>query len=175
MRGRGSVAAVAACLLLIATTAGIHAADDPLAPAAVSGSIQCQVTVFGSAPTGSPPPYGIVDQQFSCTHQMSDPRVSGASVDTLTVLAWLPTEAKNGIGWHRSVLTGPDGTWEGVGFTLYDDAGDQHLTTYYAGTGAYEGLIYAWTSSGFAGATMEAVGVIQPGTLPPILESHTAG
>lgn len=136
--------------------------------AAVTGSINCgTVTTAGTEQTATPP-YTLSNQVNACAAVASDPRVSGPGTLVLNVEGWDPRTGYNDVAWMYQEITGPDGTWAGRTYGLYDKDGVLHNFGVMVGTGAYEGLVYVvYGTVPASGATATTVGVIQPGTPPP--------
>ena len=165
-------AAIAVSLLLggvMATAQSPAAGQSPASPpawTAVTGTSDCGLRTAGSQP--SPPPFVLSHQIVTCADASSDPRVTGTSTVDLSIEGWDPAPGYDAVAWTSVTLQGPDGTWTGHGYGIYDDVGVSHLLTFLAGNGAYQGLIYAYSATIPAGtAHMDIVGLIQPGSPPP--------
>ena len=132
------------------------ASEEPTAASAVSGQVKvtgtnmCDYTDFPVT---------------HCTEQASDPRVSGPATRTIS-LAPVTTE-QGALEWNDLTISGPEGTWSGEGYGIMQQDQVAHVVEISAGSGAYEGLIYAtWQTVGPDGNATFA-GLIQPGSLPP--------
>jgi hypothetical protein len=139
--------------------------------AAVTGTISCGTVIKAGAEGSSPPPYTLIDQDLLCAAAASDPRVTGTGSFSLNIEGWdpaLPTWGSNGVAWGYQEIQGPDGTWAGRTYGLYDKDGVLHNFGVMVGGGAYEGLIYAMAGTVPASSsTADTVGLIQPGAPPP--------
>jgi hypothetical protein len=94
--------------------------------------------------------------------------VTGTSTVDLSIEGWDPALGYNAVSWTSVTLHGPDGTWTGHGYGIYDNLGVAHVVTFLAGSGAYQGLVYAYSATIPAGsAHMDIIGLIQPGSPPP--------
>jgi hypothetical protein len=112
-------------------------------------------------------PYTLTDQELACTTSESDPRVTGTGTFNLNFESWYPN-GDYGVAWAYHEIKGPDGTWAGRTYGLYDQDGVFHNYSVLVGSGAYKGLIYAVVGTVPAGGTKaETVGWIQAGTPPP--------
>ncbi len=139
--------------------------------AAVTGTIDCSRVMTPGVDQRTVAPFRLSGQVNDCIAIASDPRVTGSGSLVLNVEGWdpaLPTQGTNGVLWSYEEIQGPDGTWAGRTYGLYDKDGLLHNYGVLAGDGAYKGLIYVVygivpASSGRA----TIVGVIQPGTPPP--------
>ena len=162
-------AAIVVCLLLGGATTAAQspgAGQSPAAWTVVTGTSDCSLTTAGTAP--SPPPYVLANQVVTCADVSSDPRVTGTSVVALNVEGWDPAQGHSAFTWTDVTLKGPDGTWTGHGYGIYDGAGVVHLVTCMAGSGRYDGLTYAYSATIPAGsAHLDIIGLIQPGSPPP--------
>jgi hypothetical protein len=139
--------------------------------AAVTGTINCGTVVKAGAEGSSPPPYTLIGRDLLCAAAASDPRVTGTGSFSLNIEGWdpaLPTLGNNGVAWGYQEIQGPDGTWAGRTYGIYDKDGILHNFGVMAGSGAYDGLIYAVAGTVPASSsTADTVGVIQSGAPPP--------
>ena len=103
----------------------------------------------------------------SCIVAMSDPRVSGTMVSDIQEVCF--SEAGRACMFDiTTVLSGPDGTWEGTGGSVHDAT----LTAApgwgtLAGTGAYEGWNFVFYTPDQLDPTAEASGIVYEGPPPP--------
>ncbi len=144
------------------------ATSDAEAPwAAVTGTSACGLRTAGVEKLDAPP-YSLTNQVLTCWDVSSDPRVSGPSTVVINVEGWDLLTGRNAIAWIDYSIEGPDGTWAGHQYGLYDDEGVLDVMGILAGDGAYEGLTFTLKGTVPAGgATLTYDGLIQPGTLPP--------
>jgi hypothetical protein len=101
-----------------------------------------------------------------CDVSMSDPRVSGVMDSDLQTACFGET---GGCLFHiTSVLTGPDGTWEGTAGSM-DDASGTALPAWgtLEGTGAYEGWTFILHNPNRKDRSAEVSGVVYEGPPPP--------
>lgn len=135
--------------------------------AAVTEVMDCNTVVkAGTEPT--PPPYSLIGQVVSCIGTASDPRVSGSGNVVLNIAGWDPALGYNAVAWVYQEIKGPDGTWAGRSYAIYDNDGIVHGFGLFVGGGAYKGLIYAVSTTIPAGtASLRMYGVIQPGAPLP--------
>jgi hypothetical protein len=137
----------------------------PAKVAAVSGTIQCGTVTAGSPPppAGGPVVQGPVIMTRDggpCTAVASDPRVTGPGQRISTV--------RGLVIWMDQQIEGPEGTWSGPVYGVYDKEGVIRMFGILVGSGAYEGFIYAVSEIAAAhSTTADTVGVIQPGAPPP--------
>jgi hypothetical protein len=158
----------------------VVAQSPPVSPAAeadyaaVTATSDCGVTIEEGTPQMGSLPYGVTGLVLSCNDVASDPRVSGQGTVTLNIETWDPA-VKTGPGtnmvlWGDVLINGPDGSWSGRQYGIYDSGGTVHVFAVLAGSGAYEGWSYA-TSGTVPGPTgntrSESVGVIYHGPPPP--------
>jgi len=135
--------------------------------AAVTATSECYLKTTGTEQLASPP-YGLTDQVMACTDTASDPRVTGTSTIVLNVETWDPRQGNNNVTWNDYTLQGPEGTWAGHGYGLYDSEGVAHVVIIATGSGAYEGLTYTQSITVPAEtAQADSIGLIQPGSPPP--------
>jgi hypothetical protein len=95
--------------------------------------------VKAGAEGSSPPPYTLTGQELGCTAIASDPRVTGSGSLALSVEGWdpaLPTLGNNAVAWGYQEIQGPDGTWAGRTYGLYDNDGVLHSFGVMVGSGA---------------------------------------
>ena len=136
--------------------------------AAVTGTMDCNNLIKAGALQWTTPPYTLTGQVLACTATASDPRVSGTGNANLNIEGWDPTQGYNAVAWVYQEIKGPDGTWAGRAYAIYDKDGIVHGFSIFAGSGAYKGLIYAFSTAIPAGtASLDTIGVIQPGAPPP--------
>lgn len=169
-------------MLFIAQPFDRQGATAPAAPAAESASSQAEWTaVTGTSACGlgqagvsqmDTPPYSLTNQILRCFDASTDPRVSGTSTVVLNLEGWdeglLLSDPANSVAWIDYTLQGPEGTWAGHGYGLYDAEGILHMVDVLAGSGAYEGLTFTLSGTVPAGlSTSNYIGLIQPGSLPP--------
>jgi hypothetical protein len=142
----------------------VVASPDPMAPAAVTGTMSCSVSTAGTEEVGpGGVPGRLVRQVVGCYETASDPRVQGASTVVLSAEAW--GGHKNiGTSWGDYELRGPDGTWTGRYYALLDGDGGTHAFWVLVGHEAYEGLTYVNTA--YPAGNGPTVGVIYPGEPP---------
>lgn len=133
-------------------------------PALVTGTGQC----FSGAPTETSL-NGVVWGQvpeFTCTTQMSDPRVSGSAKGSLDDACF---PASGCLYWGTFEIAGPGGTWTGSWSGTDDkDLGKASYLMTLQGTGAYQGwtFIVHWLDPG-DGSAATASGLIYQGPPPP--------
>jgi len=133
--------------------------------AAVSGTIQCGTVAAGSpSPPANGPvvngPVVVTRHAAACTVVASDPRVTGPGQLINTV--------RGLVIWSDQQIKGPEGTWTGPVYGVYDEGGVIRMFGILVGSGAYEGSIYAVSEIAQAhSTTADTVGVIQPGAPPP--------
>ncbi len=139
--------------------------------AAVSGWITCATITKNGVEQYKTPPITLTGQEMACSSGANDPRVAGTGTLLFDVTGWdpaLPAKATNGILSAYQTIRGPEGTWAGRTFGLYDYEGVLHNYGILVGDGAYEGLIFAVSGTVPAnGVTADVVGIIQPGSPPP--------
>ena len=112
-------------------------------------------------------PYTMTDEELACTASASDPRVTGTGTFNLNFEAWYPW-GDYGVTWAYEEIKGPDGTWAGRCYGIYDQDGVFHNYAILVGSGTYKGLIYAVVGTVPTNSTTaDTVGWIQPGTPPP--------
>jgi hypothetical protein len=139
--------------------------------AAVTGTIDCGVVATAGTEQTATAPYTLSNQTNTCEAVASDPRVSGPGSLVLNIEGWDPalwTMGTNGVAWMYEEIKGPDGTWAGRTYGLYDKDGILHNYGILVGSEAYAGLIYVVHGTVPANSAIaDTVGVIQPGTPPP--------
>ncbi len=139
--------------------------------AAVTGITDCGTVTKDGVEQTDTAPYTLTGRILACTVLASDPRVSGPGSLVLNVAGWDPTlftAGTNGVTWSYQEIKGPDGTWTGRNYGLYDKDGILHNYGVFVGSGAYKGLIYICYGTVPANTyTATTVGVIQPGDPPP--------
>jgi hypothetical protein len=136
--------------------------------AAVTGTSTCGDVTTPGREQFATPPYTLSGQVMACTKTASDPRVSGAATTVLNVETWDPDLPANAVAWGDEEIQGSEGTWTGRFYGIYDDDGVLHLVHILAGSGAYEGWTYAYSSTVPAGSlAATTVGVIQHSVPPP--------
>jgi S-formylglutathione hydrolase FrmB len=130
------------------------------AAAAVSGTSSCSDVRVTHLEQGPPITAGV---EMRCEETVSDPRVSGPS--TMTI------DTEGAIAWTRHTITGPDGSWAGLGYGLYDTDDVLRATAMLVGSGAYEGWTYVYEAmipSVDAPLPVTIVGYVQPGSPAPL-------
>ncbi len=177
---RAAGAAVLLTLALSGTPVTAQSSSTPASPtwAAVTSTGTCAPSSGGTQQLASAP-YTVSGAVFACTDTASDARVSGPSTMTFNMQTSDPLGSTtdwnvvyNGIMWSDYVIDGPDGTWTGRGYGVYDNDGVLHIVANLAGDGAYDGLTYSYSATVPANSlTAVGVGVIQPGTLPSLAPS----
>ncbi len=143
-------AAIVVCLVIGGTQG---AAQSPAAPPAVTwvtGRDTCDFTN-----------YPVV----SCAERASDPRVSGNATRTITLEPEIPDQGA--LMWNDVTLAGPDGSWTGTGYGVMGADGSIQNVEIMAGSGTYEGLVYATRGSVGPDGNATYAGLIQAGSEPP--------
>jgi hypothetical protein len=173
---RAAGAALLLTLALGGTPVAAQSSSMPASPtwAAVTSTGTCAPPTGGTQQLASAP-YAVSGAVFACTDTASDARVTGHSTMTYNMRTSDPRGSSTGFGviyngtmWVDYMITGPDGTWSGRGYGVYDNDGVLHVVAMLAGDGAYDGLTYSYSATVPAGSlTAVAVGVIQPGSVPP--------
>jgi hypothetical protein len=158
-------AAILACVLLGGLTATAQSPAPGAEWVAVTGTATCSLEVAGSR-SGTPPPYVLSGQVVACANTASDPRVTGTSTFVLDARTWA-SPGHIGVGWGDYALQGPEGTWTGRHYIVYEASGVAHALTVASGGGAYDGWTYATSTTVSAVGTLDIVGVIYPGAPPP--------
>jgi diacylglycerol O-acyltransferase/trehalose O-mycolyltransferase len=132
------------------------APEEPTAASAVSG----QVKVTGT---------NMCDYTdypvLRCTEQASDPRVSGPATRTTTLEPAYPE--LGALVWNGVTISGPEGAWTGEAYGVMEEDAVIHVVEISAGSGAYEGLVYATWQTVSPDGNATFAGLIQPGSLPP--------
>ncbi len=114
------------------------------------------------------PPYTLTHQVLACTKTASDPRVSGPATTVLNISSWDPAVVTTATAWGVEEISGPDGTWTGRFYGVYDREGVLHLVHVTTGSGAYEGWTYTYFSTVPAGSlTATTTGLLYDGPPPP--------
>ncbi len=164
MRTAAMVAVLALATSLLALQVGSPAeqtltgANDPADNwVTVTGTQEMQVSSSG---------YGFG------TNSMSDPRVEGDYA--MTWLAVMDPGGENNDYplWGTTTITNDGGTWQGQWIGFKDDQGRHHITEWFEGTGAYEGLRYieqgeqAEPSSSASSEKLDVTGLIYEGMAP---------
>ena len=94
--------------------------------------------------------------------------MSGLSTVVFNLETWDGREGLNAVQWSDYTIEGPDGTWAGHIYGLYDDEGVLSLVGILRGNGAYDGLTFTVVGTVPPGsATLTYDGLIQPGSPPP--------
>jgi hypothetical protein len=164
-------AAVALIVVGLAPVAGQGTSPDPMAPAAVTGlQLGCTVAREG---WGDQDPgdlhESLIGQIVTCTQRADDPRVTGGETAVLWIEAYDPAALpRTGPYWYNDELVpdaDPDSAWTGRGFAVLDGEGAAHALVVLRGSGAYQGLTYAYVASPLGSATI--TGVIYAGDPPP--------
>ncbi len=149
------------------------AGDAEAAWAAVTGTSSCGFGTSGVTQQDGPP-YSLTNRILRCTDMSTDPRVTGRSTVVINAEGWDNNEGHNAVAWFEYSIEGPDGTWAGRTYGLYDDRGDLDLVGILAGDGAYEGLTFTVTGTiPSYSSILTYDGLIQAGTLPPDFPSAT--
>ena len=134
-------------------------ASPPAEWTAVTGTSSCGLGQAGVSQMDTPP-YSLTNQLLRCFDAGTDPRVSGLSTVVLNLESWdeglLRQDPANSVAWSDYTIQGPDGTWAGHGYGLYDDEGVFHSVNILAGSGAYEGLTFTTTGTVPAGSSSSA-------------------
>lgn len=155
-------------VLLAGSAVGVAAQDDPMAPAAVTGTALQKTQESGGTPT-MVEAFGMLREglQFTSTWEASDPRLSGESTITGNAIGY--SEQQMEVGSGDSTLENDGGRWVGRATVL---AGYPFGTTEthilqgedaYAGLTAYVVIERAIDDSG-PGYTLGAA--IFPGEMP---------
>ena len=132
------------------------ASEEPTAASAVSGQVKvtgtnmCDYTDYPVA---------------RCTEQASDPRVSGPATRTITLESSYPE--LGALVWNDVTISGPEGAWTGEAYGVMEEDAVIHVVEVSAGSGAYEGLVYATWQTVSPDGDATFAGLIQPGSLPP--------
>ena len=139
--------------------------------AMVTGTSACGLGQAGVSQMDTPP-YSLTNQLLRCFDASTDPRVSGLSTVVLNLSGWdkglLREDPANSVAWIDYTIEGPDGTWAGHGYGLYDAEGVLHMVDILSGSGAYEGLTFTIAATVPAGSSTSAYnGLVQSGSLPP--------
>jgi hypothetical protein len=136
--------------------------------AAVTGTSSCgDVTSEGTSQFITPP-YTLTGMVMACTKFASDRRVDGLATYVFNVETWDPDLQANAVAWGDEEIKGPEGTWTGCFYGVYDDDGVLHLVHILAGSGAYEGWTYAYSSTVPADVpTATTIGVVHHSAPPP--------
>ncbi len=171
---------------------GIHVrgANSMIAATGITAAIAA-LTIGGAflaAQVDSPPPGGqqpaaaeswvtVTGQQdggcrsdgtcYATNHDMSDPRLDGDVSITFNYETGAGSAEGNYVLWGDLVLTNEGGSWEGnwVGFT--DENGRHHITSWFEGTGDYEGLQYLEQAyEPEAGMSLATTGLLFEGDIP---------
>lgn len=135
----------------------------------VTGSLSCGVDLTESSTKGGITTY---TGPLTCTHSMSDPRVSGTEVSDLTVV-WTDQPGLVIDEWFypTGTLTNDGGSWRasGWGSEFWDENEAIHTsgTSVYIGEGAYAGLVYRLLYAQGAGIGGDEVEYIAAGWIEP--------
>jgi hypothetical protein len=170
-------AAVLSCLAV----AGLPAVgQSPAAPsvatptdyAAVTGANDCSTSRTEGTESPESPPYGLTGQVQDCTYVLSDPRVSGPGTVEINVETWDPTVVTaygtNMLLWGGQTIQGPEGTWSGRHYGFYDADGIVQDMSILAGSGAYDGWTFVFTTTVEPGNLIGKIaGVIHHSPPPP--------
>jgi hypothetical protein len=136
--------------------------------AAVTGTSDCHDVTTPGEQQFAAPPYTLTDQVMACTKTASDPRVSGRATTVLNISSWDPAVVATATAWGDEEITGPDGTWTGRFYGIYDREGVLHLVHATVGSGAYKGWTYTYSSTVPAGSlTATTTGLLYHGPPPP--------
>jgi hypothetical protein len=163
----GAVMLMCAALLIGLTGGALLAASPSPMPAGVdstfvTGTEEC---TFGLG-TATEDIGGVEhyrDATATCTHEASDPRVTGLATYTWGGDFW----PSGGVQWGAGSIANEGGTWEGTwsGVLVSEEAGGDVITFWLKGTGDYEGLSYYYRTSGRG--PWDVIGLIFPGD-PPV-------
>jgi hypothetical protein len=170
-------AAIVMCLSLGGLAVGQSPPVSPPAEAgfaAVTATSDCSETIEDGTPQMETLPFGVTGLVLGCDNIASDPRVSGQGTMSLNIETWDPVvrtgPGTNMVLWGDVSITGPDGSWSGRQYGIYDSEGTVHVFGVLAGSGGYEGWSYA-TSGTVPGptgnTTSESVGLIYHSPPPP--------
>ena len=125
-------------------------------PVLVSATQACAWAAPGDVLTGT------------CTYTASDPRVTGPLTLTLVEHVGVP-EGDDYVQTFDGSLPGPEGTWTGRYWVIFDQATKTAwATSALSGDGAYEGWTYVASGSDASMAgNQDLVGVLYQGSPPP--------
>jgi hypothetical protein len=155
-------AAIVVCLALGGVPVLAQSPSAPAQAAWVTGTQTCTTLDQGTSATVD----GVSQvraQTQSCTHTMTDPRVSGEVTVTLN------TDHRGPAGmtfWGTEEIVGTDGTWRGSFSGVVDPQGVVGGFGIYEGTGAYAGWTYINHAYG-DGSAPTLDGTIFQGPPPP--------
>jgi hypothetical protein len=137
------------------------------------------VTAKQACPTGM----HIVDGEYvaDCTVTASDPQMSGTLALTLTGFdISRPNDAGAGVSMSPARLQGPEGTWSGPVYVVWDipDGGPNDVMAVLTGDGAYESWTYVFAADLVGpepSIDWESVGTLYQGAPPPPWDMPAAG
>ena len=150
-------AAIVMCLALGVMPALAQSASPATdGPVRVTATQVCDWTMTGGVQTGT------------CTYTASDPRVTGEVNLTIAGAVGGPG-GDDYLQTFDAVLKGPDGTWTGRYWVVFDwPANLAYATSVLTGDGAYEGWTYvAATQDKVPDGNADNVGVLYQGPPPP--------
>ena len=149
---------VACCALVLVASCSSEGESATTTTTTTVAPTTTVVTVTGTGWFDEVPPVGDERSRYEGADLMSDERVSGRVVVTLTELdrESLPYEMA---GMYR--LENDGGAWEGE-WTGFIDGGFHYLEGEMIGSGDYEGLVYRATWEYYDTADLTAVGTIAP-------------
>jgi hypothetical protein len=165
-------AAVVVCLALAALPAVARSpSGSPTTQAGyatVTGTSDCHDVTTPGVQQFTAPPYTLTGQIMACTKTASDPRVSGPATTVLNISSWDPAVVATATAWGDEEIRGPEGTWTGRFYGIYDGKGVLHLVHVTAGSGAYVGWTYTYSSTVPAGPLIATTtGLLYDGPPPP--------
>jgi hypothetical protein len=149
-------AAMVVCLALGAPVMAQQASPAAAGPVLVTATGACSWFMNGNVQTGT------------CTHTASDPRVSGPATQTMAEHVGIPG-GDDYLQTFDTVLTGPDGTWTGRTWVVFDWPNNvAYAQTVLTGDGSYEGWTYVDSARDTTpDANTDSVGVLYEGPPPP--------
>ena len=129
---------------------------------AVSGCGDSQpepVSVSGYAPCVEVEAVGEERNRYECDESLDDPRVSGPSVVTVTIVDFdaSPIEMRG-----RWTLDNGRGAWDGEWTGVIEDDGLHTIEGVFVGSGEYEGLVYRARWDFYELVEVTASGTIEP-------------
>jgi hypothetical protein len=165
-------AATVMSLALVGLPAVAQSPSGPATPqagyAAVTGTSDCHDVTTPGTQQFATPPYTLTHQVMACTKTASDPRVSGPATTVRNISSWDPAVVATATAWGDEDIRGPEGTWTGRFYGIYDREGVLHLVHVTTGSGAYEGWTYAYSSTVPAGSlTATTTSLVYDGPPPP--------
>ena len=98
---------------------------------------------------------------------VSDERISGNVAITWSAAAETTADENNDALWGTVRISNDGGTWVGQWVGFVDDQGRHHITEWFEGTGAYEGLRYIEQGvQRERGGLLDVTGLIYEGAAP---------